>query len=99
MTKTNSHRKRLFIFAITTRHQQQQKKKHKSSFPEEKCNIKKSKYFLYFLQNHADLRIGMGGEKKREGERVVRKVTLLLFQGVGTENTYMFWLRANLGEN
>lgn len=78
-------RRRLVILAITIRRQQQKTPKH---FQEEKCNINKSKCFLYFLQNSADLRTGMGKEKKKRGRRSCGKVILFLFQraGIGSTN-------------
>lgn len=75
------------------------KKNHRSIFPEEKSNINKSKYFLYFLQNHVDLRIGMGGEKKREEEGVVKKLHYSYFRQLEHEvqiETTFHWKNANI---
>lgn len=43
--------------------------------------------FFYFLQNCANLRIETGGEEKKKERRSCGKVTLLLFQRVGTGST------------
>lgn len=58
------------------------KKNHQSNFPEE--NVLLTNPNLYFLQNHVDLRIGMGGEKKRE-EGVVKKLHYSYFRQLEQE--------------
>lgn len=80
MTKTQPQKKTFYFYyykqTTTT------KKNHQSIFPEE--NVLLTNPNLYFLQNHVDLRIGMGGEKKRE-EGVVKKLHYSYFRQLEQE--------------